>query len=109
VRRELGDSLLGFGFVREYPRHMAGQGDIDSGPVLFGYGVSPTGFALEDARMYGDRAYFRKLYATAHLFGAPTVSRKRVNFTTGGPLGNALLFAMLTAPRDLEVNREAPR
>ena len=110
--RELGDSVLGFGFVREYPRHMAGGGDIDSGPVIFGYGVSATGFTLAGARMFGDEDYFGQLYATAHLFGAPKSTNQRTNFTTGGPLGNALLFAMLTAPRLNEkrnTSEDAPR
>jgi hypothetical protein len=96
--RELGDHVLGFGVTREYPRETAGQGDIDSGPVVFGYGVSATGFALAGARIHGDEARFRSLYATAHLFGAPVDSGGARRFASGGPLGDALLLAMTTAP-----------
>ncbi|HMP77767.1 MAG TPA: hypothetical protein PKE12_15835 [Kiritimatiellia bacterium] len=97
LRRSLGRTFLGFGAVREYPAGVHGRGDIDSGPILFGYGLSATGFSIAGARMYGDRAYFRRLYASAHLAGAPLRRGDRLEFVTGGPLGNAILFAMFTA------------
>jgi hypothetical protein len=99
VRRELADTVLGFGFVREYPRHIRGQnGDIDSGAVIFGYGLSPTGFCLGGARIHGDHRYFKNLYATAHAAGGPLKTRDRFSFVTGASLGDTILFAMLTAP-----------
>jgi hypothetical protein len=92
-------SFLGFGGVREYPPGTTGEGDIDSGPVLFGVSVSATGFALAGARASGDRALFTELYRTADLFGVPVDLGGGRRFVTGGPLGNALLLAMLTAER----------
>ena len=91
--------VLGFGAVREYgPRGPAlGRGDIDSGPLVFGYSISATGFALASARIQGDDERFAALYATAHLFGAPVSRDDATGFVTGGPLGDAILFAMLTA------------
>lgn len=100
LRRELFVPFLGFGAVREYPRHMRGSGDIDSGPILFGYGLSATGFAISGARRYGDRAAFRGLFASAHLCGVPVDRAGTRRYLTGGPLGNAILFAMLTTPRE---------
>jgi hypothetical protein len=98
VRRELAGGLLGFGMIREYPASVpAGRGDIDSGPVVLGYGFSATGFALAGCRMYGAPGLFADLYATADLFGAPARRDGRLEFATGGPLGNALMFALLTA------------
>ena len=98
LRRELAGGLLGFGMVREYPSSAAGgRGDVDSGPVVLGYGFSATGFALAGCRMYGEPALFARLYATADLFGAPARRDGRLEFATGGPLGNALMFALLTA------------
>jgi hypothetical protein len=90
---------LGFGAVREYPGGEAGLGDIDSGPVLAGLGVSATGFALAGARAHGDEATFRRILRTACLFGVPVPHRDGRWFLTGGGLGNAILLAMLTAPR----------
>jgi hypothetical protein len=101
LRRHLMGSLLGFGVVREYPpHHGGGPGDIDSGPVILGYGVSATGFALGPARLHDDASSFSRLLGTAVLFGAPMVRDRRLEFVSGGPLGNAILFAMLTASRE---------
>jgi len=59
--------------------------------------VSATGFALAGARATGDRSLFTALYRTAALFGIPVDRGAGTRFATGGPLGNALLLAMLTA------------
>lgn len=98
ARRELFGHFLGFGGVREYARGVTGEtGDIDCGPIVFGFGLSPTGFMIGGTRLHGDSDAFRALYATAHLCGAPVYRDERLNFVTGGPLGDAILFAMLTA------------
>jgi hypothetical protein len=90
-------SYIGFGFIREYPSGMSGRGDIDSGPVIFGVSLSATGFALATARCFADHDLFIQIYRTAHLIGAPVSIGGRQQFITGGPLGNAILLAMLTA------------
>lgn len=89
-------NLLGFGMMHEYPTGRAGRGDIDSGPVLFGVGVSATGFALAGARLWGDRELFTSLYRTVNLVGVPVNG----HFMSGGPLGNAILLAMTSASLD---------
>lgn len=89
-------NLLGFGMMHEYPPGRAGRGDIDSGPVLFGVGVSATGFALAGARLWGDRELFTALYRTVDLVGVPVNG----HFMSGGPLGNAILLAMTSASLD---------
>ncbi|MCB9745827.1 MAG: hypothetical protein H6741_06430 [Alphaproteobacteria bacterium] len=94
TRSELADTFLGFGVVREYPRGVDGRGDIDSGPVILGFSVSATGFSIADARLLGDAAWEARLLSTARLYGAPLGGQ----YVTGGPLGNALLLAMSTAP-----------
>lgn len=99
MRTSLYDEVLGFGVMREFPDSRSdGRADIDSGPVVFGYGVSATGFALGAARVHGDDERFDRLFATASLFGAPrSVRDGRETFLSGGPLGNAILLAMITA------------
>ena len=52
---------------------------------------------LGASRAHGDRATFVDDYATAHLFGAPVDRDGRRSFAMGGPLGDAMMFAMLTA------------
>ncbi len=98
LEKEQFRTVLGFGAVLEYGDD-GGRGDIDSGPIALGFGVSATGFALGAARIHDDRETFTALYATAHLFGAPFDENGTRTYTTGGPLGDAILFAMMTAPR----------
>lgn len=100
ARKNLADTVFGFGVVREYPRHLReGGGDIDSGPVILGYSISATGFLIASSRIHSDPDEFARLTGTAHLFGAPLRRGNRREYVTGGPLGNAILFAMLTARR----------
>lgn len=98
ARERCADSFLGFGYLEEFQiGAVRGRGDIDSGPLIFGISPSATGFALAGARMFGERQQFVALYRTAHLMGVPVSREDRRFFITGGPLGNALLLAMLTA------------
>jgi hypothetical protein len=105
LARQLGDSLartgharfVGFAGVREHASGVGGRGDIDSGPVVLGVSVSATGFALASARQRGDRTLYTGLFRTAALFGVPVSHGGGWRFVAGGPLGNALLLAMLTA------------
>jgi hypothetical protein len=100
AKSNLAKTVFGFGGVREYAKGTkGGYGDIDSGPVVFGYGLSATGFMLGDTRLFEDRDYFRRLYATAYAWGAPYEGGGRLNFVTGASLGDAIMFAMLTAPK----------
>ncbi|MBX3228961.1 MAG: hypothetical protein KIT84_41480 [Labilithrix sp.] len=92
-------TVLGFGAVMEHPPSKHGKTDIDSGPVVLGFGVSATGFSLGASRAHGDREVFTALYATAHLFGTPFDENGARTYATGGPLGDAIMFAMLTTPR----------
>jgi hypothetical protein len=95
--RQLAGRILRFGVVREYPRGVTGRGDIDSGPILFGYGLSATGFMIAGSRIHNDAAWFTRLTSTAYLYGAPLRHGDRREYVTGGPLGNAIMLAMLTA------------
>jgi hypothetical protein len=99
LNRELAANVAGFGAIREYPRGIDGREDIDSGPIVFGFGCSATGFSIGGARMFGYPDLFHRLWASAVLAGAPIRPQGRVEFVTAGPLGNAILLAMLTAPR----------
>ena len=101
VMTQLAESPLGFGAGREYPDRFSGrEGDIDSGPLILGYSISSTGFTLGNSRIHDNQSYFAKCYATTYLFGAPHTAQGKTAFVTGGPLGNAIMFAMLTAQAD---------
>jgi hypothetical protein len=92
---------FGFGGIREYADGHSGRGDVDSGPVLLGISVSATGFALAPARAFGEHDAFVELYRTVDLFGLPTSSGERGRFAIGGPIGNALMLALLTSGPEL--------
>lgn len=98
IRAELATSRFGVDAVLEYSPADCGsaydcQGDVDSGPLILGTSVSATGFSLAAARRLQDEDWSRQLWATARTFGAYDGYR----FHTGGPLGNAIMLAMLTA------------
>ena len=98
IKRSLATNFLNYGAIREYPHGMIGPSDIDSGPILFGYGFSATGFTIGAARIYGDEEMYGRLYSSAILAGVPSRADGRLNFLAGGSLGNAILLAVLTAP-----------
>jgi hypothetical protein len=97
IAAQLYREVLGFGLVREYPAPVDGRADIDSGPILFGFGTSVTGFTLAGSRQHRDEDRFSRIYGTAYLLGAPLDHGGERHFVSGGPLGDAILFAMLTA------------
>lgn len=90
-------TLLGFGAIREYADGHRGAGDVDSGPVVLGVSVSATGFALAPARAFGYGGAFERIYRTTELFGVQVDDGARTRFAVGGPIGNALLLALLTS------------
>ena len=95
---------LGFLGARELLPGAAGGGDVDSGPIILGLGVSASGFALAGARAFGDAATFRGIDATARLFGVPVERADGgVVHLAGGPLGDAILCATRTAPTPEEL------
>lgn len=97
VRDELSGSVLGFGVVSEYSAGVGGSGDIDSGPLVFGWSVSAMGFFLGSAKAQRDERAFREMWRSFYLLGAPETRKDRLHFVSGGALGDAIVFAMLTA------------
>ncbi len=96
IRTNLETSLFNFGAIREYPHGETGNWDIDSGPIIFGFGFSATGFTISATRAFQDDRLFARLYSSSILAGAPSYRNDRIDFLTAGPLGNAILLAMFT-------------
>ncbi len=108
--RYLYEPLGPLGAMREYRYDTDGDMDIDSGPLIFGRGVSATAFAIGAARAAGDASTAAALIRTATVFGAPTYDESgALHFRAAGPticgsegcgaLADAILFAMVTTPR----------
>ncbi len=100
-RDTLGGSMFGVRAMREYPPRVDGRGDIDSGPIVMGFGVSSTGFAIGAALQNGDRGTAEALAGTATtmsglILGMDPSLRGPDNpgSGSGSHLGDAILFAM---------------
>lgn len=104
------DRVAGVSGIREYPPGASGWGDVDSGPVVLGLGVSATGFGLAGARVHGDRATYVRLHRTAGLFGLPAPTRQGGRwYVLGGSIGNSILLAMMTASPEPVLPYRGPR
>jgi hypothetical protein len=86
--------------VREYPDGVSGQGDVDSGPLVFGISFSATVVALGAARVHHDPLADR-LARTGELVGLPFDGLKTKRYLFGAvPIGDAFL-AWSTSARPL--------
>lgn len=85
--------------VREYPRGTERKADIDSGPIIGGYGLAATGFALAAARANGDTVTALKLETTGEMFGAATLDSKGKRYMGGAaPFFDVLSLFVRTVP-----------
>lgn len=63
AKGELGATLMGMGYAREWPASWPGHVDVDSGPIVPGIeaSASSSGFALLASRAFGDERWNRQL------------------------------------------------
>lgn len=88
--------------MREYPPGVDGNGDIDSGPIVGGMGVSATGFAIGAGLAAGDPDTAALLSRTATVVGQPHTEGGVTHWAAGSalgsaPLADAILFAMMSS------------
>ncbi len=78
--------------VREFPRGSSGQGDVDSGPLIFGVSASASAVSLAAARAVGDEHLADDLVREADLLGLPLswAGQRRYGFGVL-PVGDAFL------------------
>ena len=109
ARTQLGRSVWGLGYSREWPPSAAGVADVDSGPIVpfLGASVSASGFAIAAARLHHDPVFLQQLHdaqgaAEALLQLSPELSEWAANpvadsvlvWAAGvGPLYDALRLA----------------
>ncbi len=101
ARKELGKSLVGFGWSREWPASWRGREDIDSGPVIPVLDISAgaSGLAFIGASSFGDGDYLRSLAATLDFAAFPTVKQGRLKYCASNQVGDAaLLYATVLGP-----------
>lgn len=85
---------LGLPGVREYPLGTDGAGDVDSGPLVFGFSFSATGVLPGAARLHSDQEVLKPFGQLINTFGFPLAGRY-----LGGslPVADALLVWSRTA------------
>jgi len=101
AKKELGRSLLGFGYAREWPESYKGPIDVDSGPVIPGLGISPgsSGLALLGASAFHDTEFLRGLLTSLRFAGFPLERDGRLRFCASNQVGDAVvLYAMVFGP-----------
>jgi hypothetical protein len=101
ARRELGRSLLGFGYAREWPESHVGHLDVDSGAVVPLLEASPSssGLALMGAAAFGDADFHRRLLTSLNLGGYPRESGGRLRYCASNQVGDAvILYSLVLGP-----------
>lgn len=98
--------------VREYREGLGGRsslGDVDSGPILAGYGVAASAFGIGAARVNGDVALAHALSTQAILASWPLPTGRLLvpsllsDLSDAPFLGETALLFVLTRPVDVEV------
>jgi hypothetical protein len=85
--------------VREYPPGAERKADIDSGPIIGGYGMAATGFALGAARANGDSATAFKLEMTGEMLGASMTDGDGKRYLVGAvPFFDVMALYVRTVP-----------
>lgn len=102
ARHELGASLLGFGYAREWPASWSNHVDVDSGPIvpLLDASAGSSGLALLGASTAGDRDYQASLMASLDLAAFPLHdARGGLHYGAGNQVGDAvLLYSLVCGP-----------
>ncbi|HEX8392300.1 MAG TPA: hypothetical protein VF665_08105, partial [Longimicrobium sp.] len=78
--------------VREFPRGVDGEGDIDSGPVVLGVSAPASVVGIAAARLTGHPRAAADLRATPEVLGLPWQWRGKRSYAFGAlPIGDAFL------------------
>jgi hypothetical protein len=101
ARKELGVSMLGFDYAREWPRTWENRMDVDSGPVvpLLEASAGSSGLAFLGAATFGDRDFLKGLVASVNFAGFPIEKKDSLKYCASNQVGDAvLLYSMTTGP-----------
>ena len=108
ARAQIGRSMLGFGYAKEWPPTWAGPMDVDSGPIvpIVGASAGSSGQALLGAASFQDDAWLRELLTSLQFAGFPTRDGDRLSYSASNQVGDAvLLYAMVCGPLEREAAR----
>jgi len=101
ARRELGATLCGFGWSREWPVSWTGPTDIDSGVVipLVGVSAGASGLAFIGAASFRDADFLRQLHSTLEFAAFPCREHGRLKYCASNQVGDAvMLYSSVLGP-----------
>lgn len=101
TRKELGETLLGFGYAHEWPGSWHSPADVDSGPIIPVLDISAgsSGMAFIGATAFGDEAYLKALSATLDFAAFPKRKSGALKYCASNQVGDAaLLYAATLGP-----------
>jgi len=107
ARKELAETTLGFSYAHEWPKSWKGQADIDSGPIIPVFNISPgsSGMAFIGASAFGDEKFLSSLTATLDFAAFPSRQSDRLKYCASNQVGDAaLLYAATLGPLVEKVN-----
>ncbi|TET35020.1 MAG: hypothetical protein E3J72_12865 [Planctomycetota bacterium] len=97
--KELGRSIMGFGYAREWPASWKGAEDIDSGAMIGSASPASSALRLIAARTFGDETAFRRTVASLHYAAYPRVEDGRRRYLASNQVGDAaVLYGWVTGP-----------
>lgn len=98
ARRELGGTVLGMGYAREWPASWVGRVDVDSGPIVPGIdaSASSSGFALLASRAFEDEPWNRQLVRALNASDALIQVDPTLAAMADNAVGDAVLLYAFT-------------
>ena len=91
-KKEFVDLRFGLPGIREYPKGTEGEGDVDSGPVIFGIGASATIVGMRVFNEYDDRPVPVAIRNGIESFGMPVNFNGRKEYLFGMlPMADAFI------------------
>jgi hypothetical protein len=85
-------TTFGLPSISEYPKGKSGEGDIDSGPVIFGVGFSGTIVSIGTFSKLGDLELAENQYKTINAFGFATKPENEKKYIFGVlPIADAFI------------------
>lgn len=111
ARRDLHQSILGFGVAREWPDTWEGARDVDSGSVVPLIEASPgaSGLAILGAASFQDEETLRELLTSLQFAAFPMKKNGQLRFAASNQVGDAVLLYALTVGPLWQALREGRR
>jgi hypothetical protein len=86
------DTKFGLTGIREYSKGEFGMGDVDSGPVIFGFGGAATIVGMQTLSLYGEYELSLKIRNTIEALGFPFANEDDKNYFFGMlPIADAFI------------------